>query len=57
MKNKNRIRESKGSVLFDAIIILLVSLLTLVCFYPMYYVLMASFSNPVQLMNTRTPLV
>ena len=29
MKNKNRIRESKGSVLFDAIIILLVSLLTL----------------------------
>lgn len=51
MKNKSKIKEPLGSKCFSFAVIVLVTLVTLVCFYPMYYVLMASFSDPYRLMS------
>ena len=57
MKGRNKIRTSLGSRVFDMIVVAVVALITLMCFYPMVYVLAASFSNPVQLMNNRGPIL
>jgi putative aldouronate transport system permease protein len=43
-------------VLFDSFNILIISLVGLLCLYPMFHVLMASFSEPLRLMNHQGPL-
>lgn len=53
----NHIRRSPSSIAFDGVVYGLVTLVTLICFYPMLYVLFASFSDPIQLMNNRGPLI
>lgn len=47
MKKQNRqtIQKSKGERIFDAINIFILLLLSLICIYPIWYVLMASFSD------------
>lgn len=57
MKNSNKIRESFGSRCFDAAVLLVVTVITIACFYPMYYVLVASLSDPVRLLNHRGGLL
>lgn len=57
LHHRNRIKRSLESNLFDAVVVVVVTLITVICFYPMLYVLMASFSDPVQLMNNRVPLL
>lgn len=57
MKRNGRIRESLDSRFFSIMVNVLVTLITIVCFYPMYYVLVASFSDPVLLMNHRGGLL
>lgn len=57
MKHKNRIRASVGSRVFDVAVVAIVAMITLMCFYPMVYVLAASFSDPVRLMNNRGPIL
>ena len=56
MQRKNKIRQSLGSQAMDAVILIIVTLLTIICAYPMIYVLMASFSDPIRLMNNRQPI-
>ncbi len=50
MKRK---KENLGNRIFDVGVYFIVILITVVCFYPMLYVLFASLSNPVKLMNHR----
>ena len=45
-KNKNRIRLTTGDIVFDVINIAIVTLITLVMIYPMWYVLIVSFASP-----------
>lgn len=56
-KHRNKIKQSFGSNLFDVIVFFIVTIITIMCFYPMLYVLMASFSDPIQLMNNRVALI
>lgn len=53
MKRTNRMRESLGSRCFSVAVVVMVTLITIVCFYPMYDVLAASFSDPVLLLGHR----
>ncbi len=47
MKKKySAIRRTKGDVVFDCINVLLNLLLLFICLYPLYFVLLASFSDP-----------
>lgn len=48
-----RTKENIGNQIFDVGVYFIVILITVVCFYPMLYVLFASLSNPVELMNHR----
>ena len=48
---KSAIRTSTGSKVFDVCNILILTLLSLVCIYPVWYVLMASFSDSSLLMQ------
>ncbi|MCL2834287.1 MAG: hypothetical protein FWD78_14035, partial [Treponema sp.] len=50
-------RRSLGGLIFDISNITLLSLMTLVFAYPMLHVLMASFSNPIQLLTHIGPLI
>lgn len=52
-----RIRKSPGAIAFNVAIYGIVILVTVLCFYPMLYVLFASFSDPVRLMNNRGPIL
>jgi len=52
IKSENSISD----LLFDSVNFLLITLVTLSCLYPMLYVVFASFSDPVQLMNNQGPL-
>lgn len=55
-KNRNKIRQSLGSRGMDVLIFVIITLLTAICAYPMLYVVMASFSDPILLMNNRQPI-
>lgn len=44
-KNNNLIKESLGSKVFDVVNIIILALLSLACFYPVWYVVVASLSN------------
>lgn len=44
-KNNNLIKESLGSKVFDVINIIILALLSVICFYPVWYVVVASLSN------------
>ena len=57
MNRSNKIRGSFGSRAFDAAVYAIIALLTVICFYPMLYVLAASFSDPIRLMNNRGPIL
>ena len=57
MSVRSQIKRSPGSRAFDMVVVLIVTLITIACFYPMLYVLMASFSDPIRLMNNRSPLI
>ena len=54
---KSAIRTSTGSKVFDVCNILILTLLSLVCIYPVWYVLMASFSDSSLLMQHTGPLL
>lgn len=57
MVKKHKPFRLTGSKCFDIIIYAIVTLLTIICFYPMVYIVAASFSDPIQLMNNRGPLL
>lgn len=42
----NRIKKSREDIIFDVVSYTIISLLILVCFYPMWYVFCASFTDP-----------
>ncbi len=42
---------------FDILVALVVLIITVLCFYPMLYVLFASVSDPIRLMNNRGPIL
>lgn len=44
-KNNSLIKESLGSKVFDVINIIILALLSVICFYPVWYVVVASLSN------------
>lgn len=46
MANRNRIKWTKGDVVLDVIIYILLTLLALICLYPLYQVVVVSFSDP-----------
>lgn len=48
---KKILRQSPGGIIFDCFNYLLLALVTLICFYPCWYVLIASVSNPVEVYN------
>ena len=56
-RSKSTIRTSTGSKVFDICNILILTLLSLVCIYPVWYVLVASFSNSNLLMQHTGPLL
>lgn len=45
-KTKNRVRKSKSDKIFDIILYSIAALLILVTLYPMYFIVIASISNP-----------
>ncbi len=45
-KHKNAIRKSFGDVVLDVVIYLILTILALICLYPLYQVLVNSFSDP-----------
>lgn len=53
---RNRPR-SYGDKIFDAINLVLVALVVLACFYPLYYTVIASFSDPTDVMTGRVILL
>lgn len=52
-----KIRKSPLNRAFDMTVYFIVILVTLLCFYPMLYVLFASLSDPIRLMNNRGPIL
>lgn len=42
----NRIRRSRGDIVFDIINVIIVVLITLTMIYPMWYVIIVSFATP-----------
>ncbi len=52
-----KIRKSPLNRAFDVTVYFIVVLVTLLCFYPMLYVLFASLSDPIRLMNNRGPIL
>lgn len=57
MKRNCRIREPLGSRCSSVAVVLIVTVITIICFYPMYYVFMASFSDPYRLLSHRGGLL
>ncbi|MCL2833088.1 MAG: carbohydrate ABC transporter permease [Treponema sp.] len=53
MKQK---KLAAGSLIFDSVNVVIITAIGLVCLYPMYHVLMASFSEPIRIMNHSGPL-
>lgn len=45
-----KIKRTKGEVVFDAAVYVIIALISLACLYPMLYVLFASLSDPVEIM-------
>ena len=43
---KNHIRRSRSDVIFDTIVLIIMIIVMLMCVYPLYFVLIASFSDP-----------
>lgn len=52
-----KIKHSTDELVFDGINFTIITLITLICLYPMLYVLFASFSDPILLMNNQGPLL
>ena len=52
-----KIKKTSGEIVFDFVNYTVVSLVAIVCLYPMWHVLMASFSEPIQIMNHLGPLL
>ena len=50
-RNVNTIRKSKGDAIFDIVITVLVILITLVMLYPLYFTVIASISDPVNVVH------
>ncbi len=50
-------KRSVPDLIFDIVNYLLVGLITVICLYPMIYVIAASFSDPVLLMSNKSPLI
>ena len=51
------INRTRGEKVFDAINVFLLFLLVIITLYPFYYVVVASFSHPVQLFRTSSLLL
>ncbi|MDR1640470.1 MAG: carbohydrate ABC transporter permease [Clostridiales bacterium] len=52
---KSKMRQSKGDMIFNIVNIIVMALLCLVIIYPLYYVLLASFTDP-DIVSTGKPL-
>jgi putative aldouronate transport system permease protein len=50
-------KQSPGGVVFDCINLGFITLMGLACLYPMFHVLVASFSEPIRIMNHQGPLL
>lgn len=57
MSYSNKIKRSKGDILYDSINTALILIISLICLYPMVHVLAASFSDPIKIMNHQGPLL
>ena len=55
--NTKTIKRSTGEKVFDVFNIIILALLAIVCFYPMWYVLVASLSDSNRLMQHTGPLL
>jgi len=51
MKNKNKIKRSVGSRIFDVVNVIIMLIIGFIMFYPMWYVIVASFSTSNALMS------
>lgn len=45
-KHSNRIKKTSGDIVMDVVIYILLTLLALICLYPLYQVVVDSFSDP-----------
>lgn len=45
-ENRGRIHSSRGDRVFDAVVLVLMVLILLICLYPLYFILIASVSDP-----------
>ncbi len=57
IRRENRIRTSTGDKIVSALIYIIMSILMLVSFYPLYYCLVASFSDAKQILANTRPLL
>ncbi len=46
-----KVKKSKGDMIFLSIVYVLMGIMALICLYPMWHVVMASFSDPIRLMG------
>ena len=44
--NKMQIRRSKSDILFDTVVLIIMILFIIICIYPLYFILIASISDP-----------
>ncbi len=52
-----RIRSSNADVLFDSMVLVIMILFLLICIYPLYFILIASISDPVQVTAGRVLVI
>ena len=57
MSYTNKIKRSKGDMLYDCINMVIILYISLICLYPMVHVLAASFSDPFEIMTHQGPLL
>ncbi len=57
MSYTNKIKRSKGDMLYDGINMVIILFISLICLYPMVHVLAASFSDPFEIMTHQGPLL
>ena len=46
IRKSNKVRRSKGDVIFDTVVYIITGLMILIAIYPMYFILIASISDP-----------
>ena len=53
IRKSNKVRRSKGDVIFDTVVYIITGLMILIAIYPMYFILIASISDPALVSSRR----